>query len=141
MIVQIGIGVARAPSGIKEPVKAITPKARLTSKQDPYAGIGPDAAIPSKRCSQWRGRGSAGFKRSIRQVMDTPKLELKDDLLRGARAIADVLGCSPRTVYHLAEHGSVPIWNEPGMGLVARRSALERYFREREREALARSRQ
>ena len=63
-------------------------------------------------------------------------VELKDDLLRGAQSIAEVLGCTPRTVYHLAEHGGVPIWREAGLGLVARRSAIKRYFEHRERQAI-----
>lgn len=63
-------------------------------------------------------------------------VELKDDLLRGAQSIAEVLGCTPRTVYHLAEHGGVPIWREPGLGLVARRSAIKRYFEHREQQTV-----
>lgn len=62
--------------------------------------------------------------------------ELNGDLLRGAKAIADALGCKPRTVYHLAEQGRMPIWNEPGIGLVARKSSLEVYFENREQQTL-----
>lgn len=47
--------------------------------------------------------------------MGKPKNELQSDLLCGAKAIADALGCKPRRVYHLAERGLMPIWNEPGM--------------------------
>jgi len=64
------------------------------------------------------------------------KTELNGDLLRGAKAIANALGCKPRTVYHIAEHGRLPIWNEPGIGLVARKSSLEAYFKKREHQTL-----
>ena len=68
--------------------------------------------------------------------MGEPKTELQSDLLCGAKAIADALGCKPRRVYHLAEHGLMPIWNEPGIGLVARKSSLEAYFGKCEHETL-----
>ena len=68
------------------------------------------------------------------------KTELNGDLLCGAKAIADALGCKPRRVYHLAERGLMPIWNEPGIGLVARKSSLEDYFRKCEHQALVRGR-
>jgi len=72
--------------------------------------------------------------------MGEPKTELQGDLLCGAKAIANALGCTPRRVYHLAEHGHVPIWNEPGIGLVALKSSLESYFRKCEQQTLVRDR-
>ena len=68
--------------------------------------------------------------------MGEPAPELQGDLLCGAKAIANALGCKPRRVYHLAERGLMPIWNEPGIGLVARKSSLEAYFKKRERQTL-----
>lgn len=68
--------------------------------------------------------------------MREPRAELQSDLLCGAKAIAEALGCKPRRVYHLAERGLMPIWKEPGIGLVARKSSLEAYFRKREHQTL-----
>ena len=68
--------------------------------------------------------------------MGEPRTGLQGDLLYGAKAIADALGCKPRQVYHIAECGRMPIWNEPGIGLVARKSSLEAYFRKREHQTL-----
>jgi len=68
--------------------------------------------------------------------MGEPTPELQSDLLCGAKAIADALGCKPRRVYHLAERGLMPIWNEPGIGLVARKSSLAAYFKKREHQTL-----
>lgn len=65
---------------------------------------------------------------------------LDSDLLCGAKAIAAALGCKPRRIYHIAERGCMPIWNEPGIGLVARKSSLETYFKKREQQALGRER-
>ncbi|MEX3010472.1 hypothetical protein [Hoeflea sp. TYP-13] len=65
---------------------------------------------------------------------------LETDLLCSAKAIAAALGCKPRRIYHIAECGRLPIWNEPGIGLVARRSSLETYFKNREQQALERGR-
>lgn len=64
------------------------------------------------------------------------KPDLNQDLLYGAKAIAEVLGCKPRAVYHLAERGRMPIWNEPGIGLVARKSSLIDFFEKREQQTL-----
>lgn len=64
------------------------------------------------------------------------KPQLETDLLYGAKAIAEALGCRPRRIYHLVEHGQMPIWNEPGIGLVARKSSLESYFKKREGQTL-----
>src|SRR5690348_12606966 len=65
------------------------------------------------------------------------------DLLEGAQAIADYLATlggswTARRVYYLVERGSDwPIWSEPGIGLLARKSGLQAYLERREREALA----
>lgn len=68
--------------------------------------------------------------------MGEPRTELQGDLLYGAKAIAEALGCKPRRIYHLAEHGRMPIWHEPGIGLVSRKSSLEDYFKKREQQTL-----
>ncbi len=68
--------------------------------------------------------------------MGEQTIELQGDLLCGAKAIADALGRKPRRVYHLAERGQMPIWNEPGIGLVARKSSLAAYFKKREHQTL-----
>lgn len=64
---------------------------------------------------------------------------LADDLLIGATAIAEALGWrsasgkwNRRRVYHVASKGTLPIRRIEGLGLCARRSALERFFRELE---------
>jgi hypothetical protein len=65
------------------------------------------------------------------------------DLLEGAQAIADFLaelgGNWSRTrVYHLVERNAGwPIWREPGIGLMARKSGLRAHIERREREAVA----
>lgn len=48
---------------------------------------------------------------------------LSDDLLTGARAIADYLGWKPRRVYYAAELGSLPI-GRVGSILIARKTEL-----------------
>jgi hypothetical protein len=66
------------------------------------------------------------------------------DLLEGAQAIAEYLASlggswNARRVYHLMERNSGwPIWNEPGIGLMARKSGLEAHIVRREAEAIAR---
>ena len=60
---------------------------------------------------------------------------LADDLLTGARAIAEYLGWPERRVYHVAEKTAkegtgAPIRNVPGAGLCALKSRLDAYFRE-----------
>ena len=64
---------------------------------------------------------------------------LADDLLVGAAAIAEALGWrsargewNRRRVYHVASKGTLPICRVEGLGLCARKSALERFFRELE---------
>lgn len=65
------------------------------------------------------------------------------DLLVGARAIAEFFGwndqAGERRVRHWADTGKVPIWKEPGLGLAARRSTLQRYIEQQEKKALERS--
>lgn len=53
---------------------------------------------------------------------------LAADLLRGAAAIAAYTGLTERSVYHAAERGSLPIRRVAGLGLVARKSALDAFF-------------
>lgn len=53
---------------------------------------------------------------------------LADDLLRGAAAIAGYTGLPRRAIYHAAACGSLPIRNVEGLGLVARKSALDAFF-------------
>lgn len=50
---------------------------------------------------------------------------LSDDLLTGAKAIADFIGWNTRRVYHAADHGYLPI-SRIGALLIARKSELER---------------
>ena len=60
------------------------------------------------------------------------QVTLEGDLLVGASAIATALGwkgaSGRRRVYHLAAKGSLPIRRVDGLGLCARKSALERFF-------------
>jgi excisionase family DNA binding protein len=46
-----------------------------------------------------------------------------EEILRGARAIADFLGCSEKAVYHLIERGRIPHYRI-GRTICARRSHL-----------------
>ena len=50
---------------------------------------------------------------------------LADDLLVGARAIAEELGLDPHQVYYLAENARLPI-GRLGKNLIASRRALKR---------------
>ena len=54
--------------------------------------------------------------------------DLGQDLLKGAKEIGAFLKLKPRQVYHLAERGEVPIHTVPGIGMCARKSALQAYF-------------
>ena len=55
--------------------------------------------------------------------------DIGDDHIVGARAIAEFMRWpgQERRVYNLAEKGTMPIWTEPGLGVVASKSALKRY--------------
>ena len=54
---------------------------------------------------------------------------LKDDLLYGADEIRDYLRLrDARQVFRLRQKGQAPIFNTPGIGLTARKSALDAYF-------------
>ena len=58
--------------------------------------------------------------------------DLANDLMVGAPAIAEFLGWPPRRVYHVVEKKSRwPIWKDEG-GIMARKSSLMNYIRERE---------
>lgn len=52
------------------------------------------------------------------------------DLIWGARAIAQVLGCTERKVFHMLEAGDLPVAKQVGKRWVASRAALEAFFRE-----------
>lgn len=55
-------------------------------------------------------------------------MEKENDLLVGAKAIAEYLGegWTRNKVYRLAENDETtfPIWNEPGIGVVSAKSAI-----------------
>jgi len=58
-----------------------------------------------------------------------PKPALKDDLLYGAEEIRAFLRLKDiRQVFRLRQKGQAPIFNTPGIGLTARKSALNAYF-------------
>lgn len=68
--------------------------------------------------------------------MTTPPL--KEDLLQGAKAIADFLGFPPRRIYALAEPGTGwPIFKQDGVGLMARKSTLTAHIEKQEKRAKA----
>ena len=52
---------------------------------------------------------------------------LSDDLLNGAAAAARYMGVKPRSIYHLTEHGHLPVIRK-GRKLYFRKSELERAF-------------
>jgi hypothetical protein len=64
------------------------------------------------------------------------------DLLEGAAAIARYLAelggeWTTKRVYNIAaQRSGWPIWHEPGIGLMARKSGLQAFLDRREREAL-----
>ncbi len=53
---------------------------------------------------------------------------LSADLLSGAKAAADYIGEKPRTIYHMAEAGLIPVIRK-GRKLYFRKSELEAAFR------------
>lgn len=69
----------------------------------------------------------------LKQATDTNSL--RDDLLVGADAIARELNwvtpsgqLNRRRVYHVAQHGDLPIHHIKGLGVCARRSAIKNFF-------------
>lgn len=73
--------------------------------------------------------------------MSTP--DIGEDLLVGASEIASFLNWknkdgswNVRRVYHCAENG-LPIHKQPGLGLVARKSALRAHFKKLDRNCMA----
>jgi hypothetical protein len=62
--------------------------------------------------------------------------KLKDDLLRGAKPIADELGWTERQVYHAHAKHLIPTFMI-GSVIHARRSSLMKHFAELERRAVA----
>ena len=59
-------------------------------------------------------------------AVSAPAAELQ--LLCGAKAIAEAIGVTPKQVYHLREVEGSPIWNQPGLGLVAAPAELAAWF-------------
>jgi hypothetical protein len=65
-----------------------------------------------------------------------------EDRLEGAQAVADELGWPVHRVYHTVgrpkaeRRNLVPIWKEPGVGIVSTRSAIADYHRRRAAEAM-----
>jgi len=53
---------------------------------------------------------------------------IADDLLYGAKAIAEFMGLSPRQIYNMAENKHPAIKKEPGLGITARKSFLRQHF-------------
>ncbi len=51
---------------------------------------------------------------------------LANDLIWGAQAIADYLGCPRWQVYYLARNGNIPVQKLGKKTMVARRSELDR---------------
>lgn len=69
---------------------------------------------------------------AMRAAVNDPGEDLSDDLLVGARAIADWFGWAGKTgerrVYNMAEKRQAPIHRIGGLGLCARKSSLRRFF-------------
>ena len=59
-----------------------------------------------------------------------------NDLLQGAKAIADFIGLTQRQVFHLAEIGELPVFKIGGR-LTARKSTLLAHIEALEAQALA----
>lgn len=58
-------------------------------------------------------------------------MTLRDDLLKGVKAIAEYLGpqFTERGIYHLADTGKIPVFRLPGSTTIyARKSELDRHF-------------
>lgn len=54
-------------------------------------------------------------------------MELKDDLLHGAKAAAEYTGLTPRAIYHLVECGEIPHVKK-GRTIFFRKSELDKAF-------------
>lgn len=63
-------------------------------------------------------------------------MELKDDLLRGAKAIADFTGEDQRRIFYMLEKGQIPGFKLGGRWN-ARKSTLVKHIEKLEAEALA----
>lgn len=50
------------------------------------------------------------------------------DLLKGAKAIAEFTGFTARQIYNMADKDHPVIRKEPGVGVVASKSAILRHF-------------
>ncbi|OHD00879.1 MAG: helix-turn-helix domain-containing protein [Sphingopyxis sp. RIFCSPHIGHO2_01_FULL_65_24] len=56
------------------------------------------------------------------------RIDLKEDLLNGAKAAAAYLGVSARAVYHMSENNLIPVIRK-GQKLFFRKSELDAAFR------------
>lgn len=54
-------------------------------------------------------------------------MELKDDLLKGAKAAADYTGLTPRAIYHMTDQGLLP-HIKMGRVIFYRKSDLDKAF-------------
>lgn len=62
-------------------------------------------------------------------------MELRDDLLKGAAAIGDHIGESPRRTFYLLEHGLIPGFKQGGRWNL-RKSTMLKHIEKLEAEAL-----
>ena len=62
--------------------------------------------------------------------MNNTAPQLTDDLLQGAKAIAEYMGqgWTERKVFNAFEQRSLPIHKVPGLGITARKSTLMAFF-------------
>lgn len=60
--------------------------------------------------------------------MQMMNISLADDLLEGAKAIAEFTGFNQDLIYKLGRTPGHPIEKKPGQGLVACKSALLKYY-------------
>jgi len=61
---------------------------------------------------------------------------LADDMLNGARPIAEFIGTNERRVYHLAETKQIPVFRLGGR-LTARKSTLRAWIERQEAQAMS----
>lgn len=84
------------------------------------------------------------MKKNIPRFEKTSEMDsLRDDLLIGADAIARELNwltpsgdLNRRRVYHVAQHGDLPIHHVKGLGVCARRSAIRNFFEKLDQQRL-----
>ena len=90
--------------------------------------MGADAAIEQLLAAAPAALGSAA----------RDDVDLADDLLEGAEAIAAFLGKDARQIYHMVTKRQIPAF-KLGAVLHARRSTLKQFFADREAAAVQRS--